>query len=74
MIASWEDWTIEASWLRASAARRRSVTSRIAADTSVPSSVSIADSEISAGNSLPSLRRAANSVPAPIGRGAGSAR
>jgi hypothetical protein len=74
MIASWEDCTIEASRLCACAALCRSVTSRIAAVTSSPCGVSIADSEISAGNSTPSLRRAASSIPAPIGRGRGSDR
>jgi len=38
----------------------------------VRSSVSSAERLISTGNSLPSLRRAANCMPAPIGRGAGS--
>jgi hypothetical protein len=71
MIASWDDWTIVASRFCASVARRRSVTSRTAADTSTPSSVSIEDSEISHGNSVPSLRRAASSIPAPIGRACG---
>ena len=51
----------------------RSVTSRIAAVTRIPSSVSMADREISAGNSVPSRRRPASSIPAPIGRGRGSA-
>jgi hypothetical protein len=65
---------IEASWAAASAVRRRSVTSRTAAETRIPWSVSIADREISAGNVLPSRRRPASSIPAPIGRGLGSAR
>ena len=34
----------------------------------------MADREISAGNVLPSRRRPASSIPAPIGRGRGSAR
>ena len=73
---------IDASRAAVSAASRRSVTSRTAAVTSVtsrtaavttiPSPVSTADSEISAGKVLPSRRRAASSIPAPIGRGRGS--
>lgn len=43
----------------------------MAAETIGPSSVSSADKLISAGNSLPSLRRAASCMPAPIGRGWG---
>jgi hypothetical protein len=74
MIASCEDCTIVASRFCASVARRRSVTSRTAADTSVPSSVSIDESEISHQNSVPSLRCADSSIPAPIGRGCGFAK
>ena len=46
----------------------RSVMSRMAAVTSVPSSVSSGLRLISAGNSLPSLRRPNRSSPAPIAR------
>src|SRR4029453_9876631 len=49
----------------------RSVTSRMAAETIGPSSVSSADRLISAGNSVPSLCRAARCMPAPLGRGVG---
>jgi hypothetical protein len=45
-----------------------------AAMTRRPSSVSIADSEISAGNVLPSRRRAESSIPEPIARGLGRPR
>ena len=48
--------------------------SRIAADTSMPSSVSIGLRLISTGNSLPSLRRPKSSSPDPIGRTRGSAK
>jgi hypothetical protein len=72
MIASSEDSTIEASRAAASAAIRRSVTSRTAAATIGPSAVSILESEISAGNSVPSRRRAVSGAPCPIGRGRGS--
>ena len=48
--------------------RLRSVASRTTAVTNRPSSVSMADSEISAGNWLPSLRSPDSSSPAPIGR------
>ena len=52
----------------------RSEMSRIAADTSTPSSVSIGLRLISTGNSLPSLRRPKSSNPDPIGRTRGSAK
>ncbi len=74
ITASWEDWMIDASRAVASAASRRSVLSLTAAVMRVPWSVWMADSEISAGNVLPSLRRPARSMPAPIGRGRGLAR
>src|SRR6266702_2833523 len=64
---------IDASRAVLSAATRLCVTSRTAAVIRIPSSVSIADSEISAGNVLPSRRRPARSIPAPIGRGLGLA-
>ena len=51
----------------------RSVTSRTAAVTIRSSPVPVADRDISAGNVLPSRRRPASSIPAPIGRGRGSA-
>ena len=64
---------IDASWAADSAARCCWVTSRTAAETRMPSSVSMADREISAGKVVPSRRRPASSIPAPIGRGRGSA-
>ena len=64
---------IEASWAAVSAASCRWVTSRTAAETRMPSSVSMADREISAGKVEPSRRRPASSIPAPIGLGRGSA-
>src|SRR6266702_6519277 len=64
---------IDASRAVLSAATRLCVTSRTAAVIRIPSLVSIADSEISAGNVLPSRRRPARSIPAPIGRGLGLA-
>src|ERR1039458_1515805 len=59
---------------RSRAATTRSLTSRMAAITSVPSSVSMLDRLISAGNSPPSRRRPNSSSPPPIGRVRGSAK
>jgi len=58
----------------ASSACLRAVMSRTAADTKVPCWVSIGLRLISTGNSLLSLRRPDNSIPAPMGRTSGSAR
>ena len=54
--------------MSAASIRRRSVMSRTAAETRMPRLVCRGDSEISAGNSVPSRRRASSSSPAPIGR------
>ena len=48
--------------------------SRTAAVARIPSSVSMLERLISAGNSVPSLRTAKSSTPAPIGRVRGSAK
>jgi hypothetical protein len=57
MIASSEASTTAASRNRCSSALRRSVMSRIALETSVPSGVSRRLRPISTGNSAPSFRR-----------------
>ena len=57
-----------------SSAARRAVISRIALETSTPSSVSSGLRLISTGNSVPSLRSACSSIPAPIDRALGSAK
>jgi len=54
--------------------RLRSVMSRIALDTSVPSSVCSGLRLISIGNSVPSFRKPNNSRPEPIARGRGAAK
>ena len=73
---SWRDRAAFSAMSRARATTasnaRRSVTSRTAAVTRMPSSPSIEDREISAGNSDPSLRRPERSMPAPMGRTWGS--
>ncbi len=57
---------------RSSSECRRSVMSRMALDTSSPSSVSRGARLISTGNSLPSLRRPYSSLPEPMPRTRGS--
>ena len=65
ITASCDDWMIDASRAAASCARLCSVTSRTAAVIRMPSSVSMADKEISAGNVLPSRRRPGQLHPRP---------
>jgi hypothetical protein len=64
-----------AAWSRSISCRLlRSVMSRMKAVARRPSSVSIAESEMSTGNSVPSRRRPASSRSIPIGRVRGSAK
>src|ERR1019366_7168305 len=75
---SWRSSRSRSAWVlsrsRSACSSSRSVTSRTAADTRMPSPVSMADREISTGNVLPSRRRPASSIPEPICLGRGSAR
>ena len=61
-----------ASWSRLRSAAFRSEISRMALETKTPSSVSSGLRLISTGNSVPSLRCAYNSMPAPMDRTRGS--